>query len=298
VPQQAPILGTPREAIQEPGRGAPTASRRSAITGALESLPIEQANEGDLEQHRSFATELWPLLLLLIGLLVAVALPVVASKHYGGEATWPSLITGFSATCLAFLIALTWDRRQRALADRREFENELRREQIEAGAELDRRTTEARRRLSAIALELERIQQSLERAREEQHRYKYFFPDLPSGSWRAASAPLGLIISDYGLMADLSTFYGRVAELQWRLRFKAEPSTAAEDLNPIIGGLVQTMIEDVEDLLPQVRRQVREPDVEPVLAQTVGGTVVARRAFTAAIRVVGDDTSSFEGRSG
>jgi hypothetical protein len=41
---------------------------------------------------------------------------------------------------------------------------------------------------------------------------------------------------------------------------------------------------------------MREPDVEPVLAQMVGGTVIARRPFTAAIRVVSDDTPSFEGR--
>jgi hypothetical protein len=97
-------------------------------------------------------------------------------------------------------------------------------------------------------------------------------------------------------MADLATFYGRVAELQWRLRFKAEPSTDTESLNPIIDGLVKTMLADVEDLLPQVRRQMREPDVEPVLAQMVGGTVVARRPFTAAIRVVSADAPSFEDR--
>jgi hypothetical protein len=224
--------------------------------------------------------------LLLVALGAAVVFPFVSSGRYGAEATWPALITNFSATCLAFLVALAWDRRQRALADRRELEADLRREQLEASAEVERRTTEATRRFSAIALELERIQQSLERARREQQQYKYFFPDLPSGSWRAASAPLGLIISDYRLMADLATFYGQVAELQWRLRFKADPATDVADLNPIIEGLVGTMLTDVDDLLPQVRRQMREPDVEPVLAQTVGGTVVARRQYTAAIRVV------------
>jgi hypothetical protein len=285
---EGPILGRhPRRFKKRRPRGS-----------ALESLPIEQPNEGDSEEQHGFTTEIWPFVLLLIGLGVAVALPFAASAHYGGASTWPGLITGFSATCLAFLVALAWDRRQRTIADRRELEGERRRQLAEASAELNHRTTEARRRFSAVALELERIQQSLERARDEQQHYKYFFPDLPSGSWRAAGAPLGLIISDYGLMADLATFYGRVAELQWRLRFKAEPSTDTDDLNPIIDGLVRTMLEDVADLLPKVRRQVRDPDVEPVLGQTVGGTVVARRPFTAAIRVVTDDASSLEGRSG
>lgn len=258
----------------------------SPPAASLRSLPIDEPHDGGLHQERGSASQLWPLVLLLVALAVAVAFPFVSSNRYGAEATWPGLITNFSATCLAFLVALAWDRRQRTLADQRELEAELRRERLEATAEATRRTTEATRRFSAIVLELERIQQSLERASREQQQYKYFFPDLPSGSWRAASAPLGLIISDYGLMADLATFYGQVAELQWRLRFKAEPSTDVADLNPIIEGLVRTMLGDVEDLLPQVRRQMNEPDVEPVLAQTVGGAVVARRQFTAAIRVV------------
>jgi hypothetical protein len=224
--------------------------------------------------------------LLVVALSAAAVLPVFAWERYGGGVTWPALITNFSATCLAFLVALAWDRRQRAFLDRKEIEAEQRRDEAEALAEQTRRMTEATRRFSAIALELERIQASLQRAEAEQHRYKYFFPDLPSGSWRAASAPLGLIMADYGLMADLATFYGHVGELQWRLRFKAEPSTAEESLNPIIDGLVQAMLADVAELLPQVRRQVQEPDVEPVLTQTAGGTVVARRQYTAAIRIV------------
>ena len=99
--------------------------------------------------------------------------------------------------------------------------------------------------------------------------------------------PLGRIVSDYGLMADLATFYGHVAELQWRLRFKAEPATAEDAINPLIDALVLVMLSDVEELLPQVRRQVVEPDVERVHGEAAGGTVVGRRQFTAAIRVVG-----------
>lgn len=257
----------------------------------LESRAIEQARTPGSERRERFLTDVWPLLLLLAGLLLAVLLPWLAWDRYGGDETWPSLITNFSSTCLAFLIALAWDRRQRAFADRRELEAEQRREEAEARAEHERRTIEARRRFSAVALELERIEASLQRAHAEQHRYKVFFPDLPSGSWRAASAPLGRIVSAYGLMADLATFYGHVAELQWRLRFKAEPATAEDAINPLIDALVLAMLSDVEELLPQVRRQVAEPDVERVHGELVGGTVVGRRQFTAAIRVVGDDAS-------
>ncbi|HEU0336377.1 MAG TPA: hypothetical protein VFR43_07470 [Gaiellaceae bacterium] len=241
------------------------------------------------DPRERFVTDVWPLLLLLGGLLLAVVLPWLAWDRYGGDETWPSLITNFSSTCLAFLIALAWDRRQRAFADRRELEAEQRREEAEARAEHERRTIEARRRFSAIALELERIEASLQRAHAEQHRYKVFFPDLPSGSWRAASGPLGLIVSDYGLMADLATFYGHVAELQWRLRFKAQPATVEDALNPLIDALVLAMLSDVEELLPQVRRQLVKPDVERVHGEAAGGTVVGRRQFTAAIRVVGED---------
>jgi hypothetical protein len=237
------------------------------------------------ERRERFLTDVWPLLLLLAGLLLAVLLPWLAWSRYGGDETWPSLITNFSSTCLAFLIALAWDRRQRAFADRRELEAEQRREEAEARAEHERRTIEARRRFSAVALELERIEASLQRAHAEQHRYKVFFPDLPSGSWRAGSGPLGVILANYGLMADLSTFYGHVEELQWRLRFKAQTDVDDTAVSPIIDALATQMLTDVAVLLAQVRRQVERPDVQP-LTDDSGGLVAARRQATSAIRVV------------
>lgn len=227
----------------------------------------------------------WPFGLLVAVVVVSVAAPVASAAYYGGSDTWTQMATGFSATSLAFLIALAWDRRQRALAELREAEVERRREEGARAAEQERRETEAKRRFSAIALELERLQASLTRTVEEQQHYAYFFPDLPSGSWRAAGGPLGMIIANYGLIADLSTFYGHVDELQWRLRFKAQPGVDETAVGPIIDALARQMLNDVAVLLAQVRRQVASPDVQPI-ADDGGGHVVARRQLTGAIRAV------------
>jgi len=227
----------------------------------------------------------WPFGLLIVVVLVAAVTPFVSAAVYGGEATWASLATNFSATSIAFLIALAWDRRQRTLAEMQEHEAERRREEAARAREQERREVEAKRRFSAIALELERIQASLQRTVAEQSRYRYFFPDLPSGSWRAGSGPLGVILSNYGLMADLSTFYGHVDELQWRLRFKAQTGVDDAAVSPIIDALATQMLSDASVLLSQVRRQVERPDVEP-LTDDSGGLVVARRQATSAIRIV------------
>lgn len=227
----------------------------------------------------------WPLGLLFLVVVVSIVTPVLTALYYDGETTWTALATGFSATVIAFLIALAWDRRQRTLLELREIEAERRREEATRAAEHERRETEAQRRFSAIALELERLQSSLQRTVDEQQRYKIFFPDLPSGSWAAGSGPLGVIISNYGLMADLATFYGHVAELQWRLRFKAQPGVDEAAVSPIIDALAKQMLGDVSVLLTQVRRQVSTPDVRP-LSTDPGGLVVARRQLTGAIRAV------------
>jgi len=227
----------------------------------------------------------WPFGLLVAVVVVSVVAPVLTAIFYSEADTWIGMGTGFSATSLAFLIALAWDRRQRAYAELREAETERRRDEAARAAEQERRETEARRRFSAVALELERLQASLTRTVDEQQRYTYFFPDLPSGSWGAASAPLGMIISNYGLMADLSTFYGHVDELRWRLRFKAQPGVDGAAVAPIIDALARQMLNDVAILAAHVRRQVASPDVRPV-ADASGGDVVARRQMTGAIRAV------------
>jgi hypothetical protein len=241
--------------------------------------------EPEQQPQLDFWFDRWPFGLLLAVVVVAVAAPVLTALYYSQSETWTAMATGFSATSLAFLIALAWDRRQRAIAELREVEAERRRDEAVRTAEQERRETEAKRRFSAIALELERIQASLTRTVEEQQRYTYFFPDLPSGSWGAASAPLGMILSNYGLMADLSTFYGHVDELRWRLRFKAQPGVEDDAIAPIIDALARQMLNDVAVLLAHVRRQVASPDVRRV-SDEAGGHVVARRQLTGAIRAV------------
>lgn len=227
----------------------------------------------------------WPLGLLILVVIVSGVAPILTAVFYGGNATWTGMATGFSATALAFLVALAWDRRQRMYVELQEAAAERRREEAARAAEQERRETEARRRFSALELELERLRGSLARTVEEQQQYAIFFPDLPSGSWRSAGTPLGMIISNYGLMADLSTFYGHVDELQWRLRFKAQPDVDQSSVSQIIDALARQMLNDVSVLLTQVRKQIANPDVQPV-TDDAGGHVVARRQLTSAIRAV------------
>lgn len=260
----------------------------------LDETPQRRAPQID------FWFDRWPHGLLVAVVVIAVLAPVLSAIFYGGEATWTQMATNFAGTSLAFLIALAWDRRQRAVAEIQEAEAELRREEAARQAERERRETEAQRRFSAIALELERLQASLQRTVSEQSGYKYFFPDLPSGSWNAGRGPLGMIISNYGLMADLSTFYGQVDELQWRLRFKAQADVDDAQVGPIIDALALQMSNDVAVLLSHVRRQVAHPDVQPVAGAgeaDAGGVVVARRQMTGAIRTVDFGTLDTADRS-
>ena len=102
-----------------------------------------------------------------------------------------------------------------------------------------------------------------------------------------------MIISNYGLMADLSTFYGQVSELRWRLRFKAEPGVDEAAVSPIIDVLARQMLSDVETLIDQVRKQVLRPDIA-LVADASGGLVVGRRQPTGSIRAVAFDRGPAE----
>lgn len=231
-------------------------------------------------------TDVWPMIFLVVGLACAITLPFVAVDRWDSEWTIPGLIGSFSATTFAFLIGLAWDRRQRTAEDRKEALVDEARKLAELDAEQERRTLEAKRRFGALALELERLKATIERTLQ-QSKYKYFLPDLPTGTWQAAGAPLGMIVNNYALMADLSTFYGQVSELQWRLRFKAQPGVDAEALNPIIDALTEQMLNDVDSLLTEVQRQTVTPDVAHVDGagdETLG--LVGRRQLTRAIRAL------------
>ena len=251
------------------------------------------AERAEAEPRIDFWFDRWPTGLLIISVVVSLVTLVLSSIWYGGAQTWPSMITNFAATSIAFLIALAWDRRQRAVAGWKEDEAERRRAEAQRLAEQEQRKIEGQRRFSAIALELERLQGSLTRTVSEQPDYKYFFPDLPDGSWQAGRGALGMIISNYGLLADLSTFYGHVGELRWRLRFKAEPGVDEAAVSSIIDVLARQMLSDVETLIDQVRKQVLRPDVA-VVADGSGGIVAGRRQLTGAIRAVTFDRGAAE----
>ena len=227
-----------------------------------------------------------PLQLLVLSLVAAIVAPVVGAHYYSGRTMWPTVIGGYSGAALAFTTALFWDRHSRLQDEVRQSEGERRRTADRLRQEQERRVVEARRRFGALELELERLKASIDRTKREQSRYKHFFPDLPTGSWAAASAPLGVIVSDYELMADLATFYGHVEELRWRLRYKADPATDEEILNPIIDTFVSQMADAVTVLLEQVKLQITRPQVEQIVGapQTQGPARVARtRQFTGAI---------------
>src|SRR6185369_3809801 len=153
-----------------------------------------------------------PLQLLVLSLVAAVVAPIIGAHYYTGEIMWPLVIGGYSGAALAFTTALFWDRHSRLQDETRQTEAERRRTAERLRQEQERRVVEAKRRFGALELELERLKASIERTKREGANYKHFFPDLPTGSWAAASGPLGVIVSDYELMADLATFYGHVEE--------------------------------------------------------------------------------------
>jgi hypothetical protein len=91
----------------------------------------------------------WPFGLLVVVVLIAIVTPIATAQIYSSADTWTGMATNFSATSLAFLIALAWDRRQRALAELQEAEAERRREEALRAREQERRETEAQRRSSS-----------------------------------------------------------------------------------------------------------------------------------------------------
>ncbi len=231
-----------------------------------------------------------PLQLLIASLLAAVIAPSIAAGFYSGHLIWPYLVTAYSGATLAFLTALAWDRHSRLDAEARQQEAERARQDDRLREEQEHRVVEAKRRFGALELELARLKASIDRTKAEQRAYKHFFPDLPTGTWLAASGPLGVIVSDYELMAGLSTFYGHVEELRWRLRFKAEASTDETVVSPMIDALVGQMAEAVDLLIDQVAEQIRNPQVEHVVGapearRSLSDAVARRRQFTGAIRI-------------
>ena len=248
-----------------------------------------EAETPDAAGHRRIPIP--PLYLLAFSLVAAVAAPIAMVFIWPEDRkiNIPLEIAGYSGAALAFLTALAWDRHSRLQEEARTAAAERRRITARLEQEQAHRVIEAKRRFGALELELQRLKSSIDRTKREQHEYKHFFPDLPTGSWQAASGPLGVIMSDYELMADLATFYGHVEELRWRLRFKAQTDTDESQVNSMIDTLVVQMADGVDTLLEQVHAQIESPQVEQIAGAPSTGPAPARRLarrrqFTGAIR--------------
>lgn len=239
--------------------------------------------------HPEFAKRI----VVTAGIAAAVA-PFFAWAIYGGAEIWPGLVGNFTASLLAFLCALAWDRRERQRErvqeeeDRtkqqaEEDEEYVRRLEEARARELDQRRSEAKRRFSLILKELQVNGKSLDDARGSL-AYKIVLPQLLDGSWIASGAALSSIASDYELVAELSTFYGRINELRWRLRRRldvADPG-AQQLFDAMIEPLINEMRGEVAGLIKRVSTESEEPGVIDAPFIPPAPTVVFAPAVSAA----------------
>lgn len=189
---------------------------------------------------------------------VGVSLFTVASAwvvdRYGGASYWPSLIAQFAATLLAVVLALEFEARRERRA--------LLRGELELN---DIRSTEARKRLLSLATELEKNDVSIKeiiRALQDPlpaPTFKLIHPQLLAGTWAASGERLGDLLSEYELVARVSTFYGRLEELRWRIRHRTEARD--EVLNSMTLALAKEMQQEVTTLIRDVRAQEQNPSV-------------------------------------
>jgi hypothetical protein len=191
----------------------------------------------------------WLLRLTVLVLVVggAAALARVA-LIYNGAAVWAPLVTGFAATALGVFLALVLER---DLVRRRDREAAL---------------TETRLGLSSIYEELEIVEESLGRIRGDREEAGYLLADLPTGSWEATRSRLGLIVGDFAFMARLARFYGRVIDLQYLLRLKAQAvlfgrTGQFEAIGDKIAEAVRQAEEDVDSLNNEIVKQIQAPSV-------------------------------------
>jgi hypothetical protein len=108
---------------------------------------------------------------------------------------------------------------------------------------------------------------------------------LAPQAWRASSAALSVIVADIDLIADLPTFYGRIEDLQWRLRYRIEPGARMSDVDNITEPLAGELKTEGEDLLDRVQKQIDNPSIQR-LGLVYNVELVARVATAAAIAPV------------
>jgi hypothetical protein len=96
--------------------------------------------------------------------VVAVVLPFVLWPVYGGPLVWPGLVGNFTASLLAFLCALAWDRREKHREREQEASDYEERAEQARDEELVDRKNEARRRFGIVLTELRANAASLDKA--------------------------------------------------------------------------------------------------------------------------------------
>jgi hypothetical protein len=229
----------------------------------------------------------------VLGYGVGIALFALASTwtvdRYGGASYWPSLL----ATLVAVVLAFEFERRRERRALERAEESLTR-----------RRETEARKRLLALQDELERNQISIDGiAKELQHVppgvFALIHPQLLDGTWSSSGERLGDLLAEYDLVARVSTFYGRLEELRWRVRYRTQASDSAVDTMTL--ALAVEMQPEVAELIKKVQAQERAPEVRPVgvthVASLSGG--IRPTASLTAEKVAGEpDASAGAGEDG
>jgi hypothetical protein len=209
---------------------------------------------------------------LVLGLLVAVAFPLWFQfghlKNYGGASLWPGLIGNFVASFAAFVIALSWDRQQRQ--QERENEAYARAERIEQETAQERalRETEARRLLDVVVSEMEATRGEIRQLRPISVGDTPPLRLLLTGAWARSAERLARILSRSDLVAEVSGFYDRISELQWRLRLVTEVGGVAfrqPDLREIVNStdlLVRSIDDDFDALLERVKNEADAPSVD------------------------------------
>jgi hypothetical protein len=222
----------------------------------------------------------WPVWLALLGACVfAIGGSTWAAREYGGDAFWPGLVGNFVASLLAFILALWWER-TREQAQLRHGANDLQ----------EQRRTEVRRRLEPVRAELDRNRNSLEQlvqtytGEPQTGSIWVLHPLLLDTAWAANAARLTELVADYQLTSDLSTAYGRIEELRWRLRQRTATISvmAGSEVARITAGALETisrplvseLLTEVGDLIVRVDRQRQNPDVQPLGLLHLGAATV------------------------
>jgi hypothetical protein len=221
------------------------------------------------------------ILVIAAGVAFFAAASASMADRYGGALYWPALLSQFGATLLAVVLALGIDSRR----ERRALERHER-------SLADERTSEARKRLLALLVELERNQSSIEsivrglRRNPPEGELNLLHWQLLDGTWASSGERLGDLLAEYDLVAELSTFYGRLEELRWRIRYRTQARDSAID--QITLDLAEEMRAEVAGLIDKVRAEEGNPVVRPVglvHARAIGGAVIQTSASMTAENV-------------